>query len=125
MKRELIYLAHSMLSYGTEKEKQEVLFLRKRFPNYRILNPAKYTNVKDMSFYLEKVAQSAMVVASEIDGYISKGVFSEISRALSDNIPVKVIRPIDGGYKLFRISGFDVFDENDWKSKYAQLTIFQ
>jgi len=129
MKRqERIYYAHSKLIYGTAREKAELAFLRKKFSEdvYQVLDPNKdMGELGSMTPYLVAVSKCTEVICSEYKGFIGKGVYHEVHCALEKGIPVWCIKkfPILGGLVMKKVSGVRVYDENDWKVRYARLVI--
>lgn len=118
-----IYYAHSKLIYGTSREKEELDFLERKYPEATIINPNDLGELKDIKKYLKIVGKCKLVVVSELDDYVGKGVFAEISRALSNDIRVKVLRNKDNVFFLTNVSGLEIINEHDWKSKYARLIV--
>lgn len=115
------YYAHSMLIYGTAREKEEIRFLTRAFPGFEIINPSALQRGKSMTKFLKIVSKSKRVIASEFLNYVGRGVFSEVARALSDGIEVKVLRKKGGKYTLEPITGIQVINAHDWKRKYAKI----
>ncbi|MFC2080368.1 hypothetical protein ACFLRQ_02725 [Bacteroidota bacterium] len=91
MKIKKIYYAHSKQFYDTVREMNEYAFLYDYYSPHKVINPA-HLDYSGMKKYLEVVSQCDTLVASELDGYIGKGVFSELARAMSDGIKVEVLR---------------------------------
>lgn len=116
-----VYYAHSMKIYGSAREVNEFAFLYDKYSNAEVINPA-YLNYKGMKKYLEYVSKCDILVASELEGYIGKGVFCEIVRAMSDGIKVLVLRKKKGKeYALETVTGIQVLNQHDWKLKYGQI----
>lgn len=109
-----------MQMYDTVREMNEFAYLFDKYSNAEVINPA-YLNYKGMKKYLEYVSKCDILVASELEGYIGKGVFCEIARALSDGIPVKVLRKKEGKHTLEPVTGIQVINQHDWKVKYAKI----
>ena len=123
MKAKTIYYAHSKLIYGTTREAEELDYMERKYPEANILNPGDLGELKGIKKYLKIVGKCNMVVTSEFDGYVGKGVFAEIAQAFSNNIPVKVIRENGVDFSLSKVNGIKIINEHDWKSKYAQLIV--
>jgi hypothetical protein len=123
MKTQEIYYAHSRCIYDTIREMNEYAFLYDYYSPQKVINPA-FLPFKGMKKYLEYVSHCNEVVASELDGYIGKGVFCEIARAMSDGIPVKVLRKKGKEYTLESVTGIQVLNQHDWKVKYGKILTF-
>ena len=120
MKKQKVYQAHSKLTYDSVREMNEFAYLYDKYKNSKVINPA-HLDLSGMKEYLEFVASCDTLVASELDGFIGKGVFSEIARALSDGIEVLVLRRPGKEYTLEPITGIQVINAHDWKRKYAKI----
>jgi len=118
-----IYYAHSKLIYGTTREIEELDFLEKIYPVATIINPNELGELKDIRKYLKIVGKCSLVVVSEFNGCIGKGVLAEIARAFSDDTPVKVIRTVADTMSLSDVSGFEILNVHDWKIRYALLNL--
>lgn len=133
----LIYYAHSMLIYNTEKEREEIDLIKLNeghtYGNYdvTIINPNGWIydngNGKDvMEQCFVFIKQSDMTVFSTLkDGVIGKGVYSEIEKALYYDKSVFHLRQ-DGDMRRFLEKDFDkielVNEGKDWK-KYAKVKL--
>ena len=120
-----IYYAHSKQIYGTTREAEELDHMERKYPEVTIINPGDLGELKDIKKYLKIVGKCNLVVVSEFDGYVGKGVFVEIARAFSNSIPVKVIRESASDFSLSKVNGIQIINEHDWKSKYAKLVVNQ
>ena len=84
----LIYYAHSKLIYNTEKEKEEFSIIKNSFKDDIIINPNGwvYDNGKEKDIMEQCyifVKQSDIIVFSMIeDGFIGRGVYTEIQKAM-------------------------------------------
>jgi hypothetical protein len=114
-----IYYAHSMLIYGTLKEKQELKILRKKFQNVLCPNQDIGDVQKGMSAYLKIVEWADLVVVSEYLGFIGKGVYSEIQHAQNNGIPVKCLR----GSKLLEVKDTSIYNASDYRIRYGKLIV--
>ncbi|HEC66850.1 MAG TPA: hypothetical protein ENI23_16365 [bacterium] len=112
----ILYYAHSMITYGTRKEKQELKQIKKHFPDHRIINPAEL-RLFGISSYLEIVRQADIVVLSEYKKHIGKGVARELTIANEYDIEKYILR----GKNFTRKFSFRVVDPDDWKIKYAKI----
>jgi hypothetical protein len=113
-----VYFAHNMVTYNTKQEKEAHDFLGTMFRF--VLCPNRDMDLgDDMRKYCKLVKKCQMVVCIEYKGHIGKGVYTEIDTALTNQIPVLVIRKD----RLYHVSGIRVVNEDDWKKKYAKLII--
>ncbi len=116
-----IYYAHSKLIYGTNREAEELGYIKRKYPEATIINPAGLKDLTEMKEFLKIVRKCALVVVSELDGYVGKGVFAEISMAFSSDIRVKTLRQKDNDFSLSEVSGIQIINQHDWKFRYAKL----
>jgi len=115
----LLYYAHSRLSYGTRKEKQELRLIKKRFPEYHIVNP---NGITFMSLYEDGimdecksiVRQVQIIVASEYNKHIGRGVFEELSEK------TKAKKYLLRNKEFIENFSVRTVDGNDWKIKYGK-----
>ena len=123
-----IYWARSMLQYADiqwEVDTKEAI--EKQFPDHEIVNPRKMDVPKgtDMEPFLAEVSQAEIVVVSEYNGTIGKGVCAEVSHAFDLGLEVYACRR----HQVFRSRfSFPVVKEmvqigGNWKDKYAQLVV--
>jgi hypothetical protein len=89
----ILYYAHAMPIYRTSAEKRELRQIRFKFPQARIVNPAKYQNHPEkrrdkMGFCLRLVERSDAVVFSRYRGKITAGVGKEANHAIRIGLPV-------------------------------------
>ena len=113
----IIYYAHSMLTYGSKKEKKELKRIKRLFPKCCIINPAKlafqsFSGLGIMMECLEYVKKSDAVVATEFKGYIGKGVFTELNEATKKYL----LRD----KHLITDFVIRIADRNDWRIRYAK-----
>ncbi|MFA5395452.1 MAG: hypothetical protein WC346_05460 [Methanogenium sp.] len=113
-----VYFAHSKLSYGTRREAEEFLFLKKHFE--RIINPnTDLGELGDIKPYLVVASLcDAVVVSAFIDDFVGKGCFDEVETVLRSNKPV--FQLIDRK-KMVKVTNVELFDLDDWKVKYGKL----
>jgi len=123
MKSPKIYYAHSKIIYGTAREQEEILFLKQKYPAAVIINPANNISRKTMPQFLKLVGDCNLLVVSEFDGFVGKGAFSEITRALSDDKTVYAMRRQGKKYNLIIVSGVMIIKSHDWKKEYAKLIL--
>ncbi len=112
-----VYYAHSMQLYESLKEKQELKFLRTRFDNVLCPNKDIGKAGRGMSAYLKIVEWADLVVASEYEGFVGLGVFSEIQHALNVGIPVKCLRK----NKLLDVKEVIIHSPRDYRIKYGEV----
>ena len=71
----------------------------------------KLSTNEEFQFWIDKCSR---LIVSEVDGFLSAGVYRECKYALSKNIPVFLIRKISGAFELVpvetveRLSGRDL-----------------
>ena len=124
----LVYYAHSKLIYNTEKEKEEFSIIKDNFKDSVIINPNEwiYDNGKEKDIMEQCyifVKQSDIIVFSTIeDGFIGKGVYSEIQRAFWYDKYVYYLFE-DKLYKFDKFSNIDIYERGrDWK-KFAKVNV--
>jgi hypothetical protein len=119
-----IYYAHSKLIYGTQQEVEEYEFLKGEFPDRKIICPhITVGELKDPQDYLHIVDCCILLIASELNGFIGLGVFVEVARAFSNNAHVFVLRKHKNSFKLLQVIGIEIYNQIDWKTKYAKLIV--
>ncbi len=118
-----VYYGHSMKMYNTNTEREELRFLRERFPNVICPNNDIGDSSRGMRVYLKIVAWSELVIVSEYQSHIGRGVFDEVSLALKLNKSVYCLRKVKDTHKFYRITDLVVVDENDWSVKYGKVVV--
>lgn len=121
MKNSMVYYAHSMCIYNTERERRELKFLSSIFRS--VLNPNDYKDSAGMGFFLNLVSECGIVVCSEYKRFIGKGVFMEINSALKSNKQVFCLRNTRGRWKLLEVKRVKVYDVTDWAVKYGKVIL--
>lgn len=116
-----VYYAHSMQTYHTDTEKEELNYLRGLLPNVICPNNDIGNTNKGMHVYLKIVAWSDFVVVSEYQSHIGHGVFDEVSLALKLNKPVYCLRKAKDTFKFYRITNLVIVNKRDWKVKYGKV----
>ena len=113
--------------YGKKQEKLELKLIKNVFPKANIINPAKYEKKwkKDsgkeiMKKCLDLLSKSDIVVFSAIEhegGYfVGRGVYVEVKFAEELDKEVYFLREhLDNVFLL------EMFDENDWISKFGKV----
>lgn len=121
---EFIYYSHSMKIYRSQCEKDEIALISQRFPKKIVINPSNINflglpgaNIMDICFFIVK--NSAITIFSEYMGFIGKGVYDEIIKALNNKKEVLLIRK-EIFYSISK-KNLRLFDQNDWKIRYAQV----
>ncbi len=114
-----VYYSHSKRTYDSEKEKNELEFLKKNYPNTICPNNNIGECSHGMDAYLNIVAWSEMVIFSEYLEYIGRGVYREIKKAMKNNIPVMVLR----NNRLMKIKDVVIENEDDCVIRYAKVIV--
>ena len=122
-----IYYSHSLNIYNTSKEQLELTKVASFFPKRKILNPNGA--ITDMKQAYRLINQAAIVVATEYQGHIGKGVCDEICYALSKKKLVYVLRSGESGCttafkgRLFRVYSTHQLEivDIDWQVHYARV----
>lgn len=89
--RALLYYAHPMIFYGTDRERRALSLIENVFRNVQIINPRNY-KLADMDEYIQLVKKCDMVVFECINDVITAGVGREVIVAMKHNIPVFQIK---------------------------------
>lgn len=119
-----IYYAHSKKIYGTRRELKEVTFLRKIFPKRIVICPNNDVGeLGCFNDYLKIVDDCRIVAASEVDGYIGRGVFHEIARGISNESQIYVIREQENALSLKEVIGIEFVNRRDYVLKYGKLIV--
>ena|GEM_PF-2109727 len=117
-----VYYAHSKLIYDSPREKQERKFLEKNF--WKVVCPNRdMGDLGSIDPYLRMVDKNKIVVCSEYNSYIGKGVYSEIMEGLKTNKRVYCLRKLEGKYILLPVATVSMVDPNDWKMQYGKIHI--
>ena len=119
-----IYYATSLQTYNTIKETNEFAYLYSKFHNAEIINPA-HLYFKGMKEFLKIVDKCNLVIVSELNDYVGKGVLCEVTRAFSNGTQVRVIRENAGNFILCDVVGFEIENVSDWRYTYAKLIVNQ
>lgn len=118
-----VYYGHSMKMYNTNAERDALRFLRESFPNVICPNNDIGDSNRGMHVYLKIVAWSDLVVVSDYQSHIGRGVYDEVSLALKLKKPVYCLRKVKDTYKFYRITDLVVVDEKDWSVKYGKVVV--
>jgi hypothetical protein len=118
----IVYYAHSMKIYGSDREKKEIAYIKKKFKS--VVNPAVDLIWQgSMELYFKAVKESDIVICSEYEKHIGKGVFDEIFTALLLEKKVFCIRKLGRGYKLLEVSRVEVVDKDDWSVYFGKVIL--
>lgn len=113
-----VYYAHSMRIYNSQRERQEVHFLRLRL--HQVTNPngllSRY-GWKDEARKL--IFHCDAIMVSEYREHIGKGVYTEIHFASAMHKPVFVLR--DRELVPITLDNVEIVDPYDWKVRYAKI----
>lgn len=115
-----VYFAHPRTTQNTSRAFGAIDAIKVEFPTFKIINPSDFSG-SNMKFYLRLVANSDMLIfISSEDGFIGKGVFSEIRLARFLQKPVYFYNPNDQQFTQY----FEILNinEEDWE-KYAQVSL--
>ena len=115
----LLYYAHSKRIYGTRKEKRELKLIRKKFPEHRIINPGEIDWLSvienDIMEACKNIVQHVdVVVASEYNKHIGRGVFEELSEK------TKAKKFLLRGKKFIENFSLRIVDRDDWRVRYGK-----
>ena len=112
-----IYYAHSLRIYNTSKEQLELKQIAKLFEKRKILNPNGA--ITDIFGAYRLINQAELLVATEYQGHLGKGVYDEICYALSQKKLVHVLR----NGRLFRVYSKHQLEivDIDWQIHYARV----
>lgn len=113
-----VYYAHSIKNYDTSREVRELAYLNKEFTVFNPKNEIRWNSLTKMTPYFEAVKKSDILVASEYKNHVGRGVYDEISIALSNSIPSFVLRK-EHNFKLLEIQALKLDDIYDWKVYYG------
>ena len=69
--------------------------------------------------YLNRIDEVEVVVASEVEGHVGRGVFAEVEHGIRCNKQVFVLR----GKNLFEVAIAKTVDEDDWRLHYGKLIV--
>lgn len=121
---EIIYFAHSMRDYGTQRAREAREAIERLFPLAWVYDPEEihwnYLQTKLGSceaVYDYVVSRSSRVIVLEHQNHVGRGAFEEVSLALSKPIPVGVLR--EG--KIKEVKEVALVDPNDWKIRYGRI----
>ena len=118
----MIYYAHSMKIYDSSREDKEFKFIKDHFKDNNVVNPNGDIPWKgSMKPYFDAVEASDVVVFSEYQGYVGRGVYEEAIKALEHGIPLRCIRKDENGELIVvNINDFSTGNSGDWAIRYAK-----
>lgn len=132
----VVYFAHSMLDYGSERAAAARDLIRANWKGFRLLDPEKMDWGKEArrlgsfeTVYDYVINAATEVVVLERDGHVGKGVYSEVRRALALVKPTWALRkkvsgsPVEVRFYRARVHRVDLVDESDWKLRYGRLLV--
>lgn len=106
MKRESAYYSHSKNKYDKPIEEEEYAFIKEHFDGFVICPNQHLNGMIGTENYYQVIATTSVVYASELDGFIGRGMYDECRFALKYCIPVLVIRKDENGkYNTVRVTG--------------------
>ena len=110
------------MTYGTIKEDHERTFLDNRFR--KVICPNRdmgggYMTSEGIDHLLNMISACDSIVVSEYQGFVGKGVYAEVCRAVGEGKEVQVLRKVNGELKLLRFRKLVLNDDSDWKEKYG------
>lgn len=121
-----IYYSHSMIIYGKTCEKEELKFIKEKFPASNIICPNNTVGkLNDFKDYLHVVDCCDTIIASEVAGFIGKGVFCEIARGFGNGTQVYALRKQVNKYSLCQVIGIEIVNQSDWKNKFGKIIVKQ
>lgn len=117
-----VYYAHSKKIYGFDREAKERGFLEKNFR--KVVCPNRdMGELGSMDPYLRMVRKCNVVVCSEFNSYIGRGVYQEIVEGLNKKKKVFCLRKIEDRYVLLPVASVSIVDADDWKVKFGKVHI--
>jgi hypothetical protein len=126
--KHLAYYAHSKLSYGMPREKDELAFLEQ---SYRVICPNRDIGERgEMEPYLtavrlcqETIISPFLLPSGQVRARIGKGCYHEVAMALALGRSTYCLLPTKTSFKLVVVRGICTFDTTDWKQTYAEVII--
>jgi hypothetical protein len=116
-----VYYAHSLLSYGTEKEKEELAHIKSIFHDVICPNNDIGEATRGLTAYLAIIRWSDILIASEFQSHIGMGVYKEIEYALSLNKRCLCLRKVAGKFSLIPIHQVEMVNATDRKITYGRI----
>jgi len=126
--KQQLYYAHSMRIYNSKREAEETKLIKEHFSKYKFFCPnksrpkswANSSGSKIMKGCLQFVRKSKIVVASEYQNHVGKGVFAEVSEAISNGISCYVIR----NNVFVPVQYIEIVNADDWAVKYGKIITY-
>ena len=108
-----IYYAHSKLIYYSKREEKELAIIRARYPFAEIINPAGIfrREIEWRMFMAFDLPNMDLVIFSDYNGYVGKGVYTEILAAIENEIPVLYL---NGEGRITAIFSVGEPNPDDW-----------
>lgn len=122
------YYTHSIRKQGTPAELAEWEFIQKQFRGYELINPAWFDwdrltippGAPQMEYCLQVIREQVdVLIFTEFQGYIGRGVWLEVQEARTKAIPIFLLR----GQLLYLNPTLQVQDESSWAIHYAKVTV--
>jgi hypothetical protein len=108
-----------MIIYDSNLEKEQLKLINEQFPKYEIVNPNGYFTFSGMYACYCMIQDCTLLVFTTLNGYVGKGVYSEI--IFAKRIGIKILYLKDK--KFHEKFAINIFDPQDWKFKYAKVKI--
>lgn len=124
----IVYFAHSKLDYCTSRAAKVRSLVREHRPDARLLDPSRFGQTwNDLAerfgsqdaVYQFVVGCADEVVALEHEGFVGRGVFTELEIANQRGLPRFVVR----GGKLVPVDSIELFNQNDFKRCYGRVFV--
>jgi len=117
-----IYYAHSMRIYDTTREDKEYQFLSQLGV---VDNPNDGLGKRRIEDFLKRVLHCDQIICSEYKGYIGRGVYEELTVAISENIPAYVLRKrkILGRFHLKEVKALKIVNDSDWQIRFGKVKV--
>jgi hypothetical protein len=127
MGKNRLYYAHSKRDYGSNREYRDLLYLKGRFTKAEVICPNNdLGELGSMKPYLDFVDTCLTVIVREYGGFIGKGVFHEVARALSNQIQIWAIDEKERGkFILTEVAGLHRVSPGNVYVKYGKLIYYE
>jgi len=123
MKRDSADYSHSMKKYDKPIEEEEYAFVKEHFDGFVICPNQHLNGLIGSDNYYQVIATTSVVYASEMNGFIGRGMHDECKFALANGIPVLVLRKNEVG-EYITMKVFDVVKSGiPSNQSYAKLII--
>ena len=120
----MIYYAHSKRIYNTKREELERQQIEKVFHTEIVMCPNRdMGELGSMEPYLKKVRACSIIVCSEYDDHIGRGVYEEVLAALNSKKKVYCIRYYSIRSVIHIVRSVKLVDPYDWTIRYGKLEL--